>query len=254
MKSMKDYHEFYNRVYVLLLADVFENFRSVCIKNYDLDPAHYFTAPGIAWEAALKVTGVELELLSDMDMLLMVEKGVRGGVFMIGNRYGKSNNKYMDIKYNASMPSTYIAYSDANNLHGWAMSKPLPTHGFKWMESCELENWRNYSCVLEVDLEYPENLHDLHSDYPLAPEQMKINKVKRLIPNLWDKERYLLHYENLKQYLSLGLTLTKIHRRVKFEESRWLEKYIFLNTGLRTMAKNEFEKDFFKLMNNSVFF
>ena len=253
MKTMRDYHNLYNEADILLLADVFKNFRSVCIKNYDLDPAHYFTAPGIAWEAAPKVTGVELELLSDMDMLLMVEKGIRGGVSMISNRYGNSNNKYMDIRYNASMPSTYIAYLDANNLYGWEMSKPFPTHGFKWMESSELENWRNYSCVLEVDLEYPENLHDLHTDYPLAPEQIKINKVKKLIPNLEDKEKYVLHQKIFKQYESLGLKVKKIHRGIMFKESQWLEKYISLNTRLRTAAKNEFKKDFFKLMNNSVF-
>ena len=95
MKNLEDYHNLYNQVDVLLLADVFENFRDICVKNYKLDPAHYYTAPGLAWDAALKGTEVELELLSDMDMLLMVEKGIRGGVSMISNRYGKSNNKYM---------------------------------------------------------------------------------------------------------------------------------------------------------------
>ena len=95
MKNLGDYHNLYNQVDVLLLADVFENFRDICIKNYKLDPAHYYTAPGLAWDAALKVTEVKLELLSDMDMLLMVEKGIRGGVSMISNRYGKADNKYM---------------------------------------------------------------------------------------------------------------------------------------------------------------
>ena len=133
------------------------------------------------------------------------------------------------------------------------MSKPLPTHGFKWMEVSELETWENHSCILEVDLEHPKSLHDLHSDYPLAREQIEVNKVLKLIPNLGKKKKYILHYENLIQYLSLGLKLTHIHRGIKFEESQWLKKYIDLNTNLRTVAKNEFEKDFFKLMNNSVF-
>ena len=106
---------------------------------------------------------------------------------------------------------------------------------------------------MEVDLEYPKKLHDLHNDYPLAPEQIKVNKVEKLIPNLWNKKNYVIHYENLKQYLNLGLKLTHIHRGIKFKESQWLKKYIALNTDLRTKAKNEFEKDFFKLMNNSVF-
>ena len=99
MKNLEDYHNLYNRVDLLLLADVFENFRDICIKNYNLDPAHYYTAPGLAWDAALKVTKVELELLSDMDMLFMVEKGIRGGVSMISNRYGKVNDKYMGTSF-----------------------------------------------------------------------------------------------------------------------------------------------------------
>ena len=133
------------------------------------------------------------------------------------------------------------------------MSKPLPTHGFKWMEKSELETWENQSYILEVDLEYPKNLHYLHSDYPLAPERAEVNKVNKLIPNLREKEKYILYHENLKKYLSLGLKLTHIHRGIKFEESQWLKKYIDLNIELRTAAANEFEKDFSKLMNNSVF-
>ena len=186
-------------------------------------------------------------------MLLMIEKGIRGGVSMISNRYGKANNKYMGKSFNEKEPSKYIQYLDANNLYGWAMSKPLPTHGFKWMKVDELETWELHSCILEVDLEYPKNLHDLHNDYPLAPEQIMVNKISKLIPNLGDKKKYILHYEKLKQCLELGLKLTHIHRGIKFKESPWLEKYISLNTKLRTEAKNEFEKDFFKLMNNSVF-
>ena len=253
MKTLQDYHDLYNVTDVLLLADVFENFRKICLDNYKLDPAHYFTAPGLAWDACLKITGVELELVSDIDMLLMIEEGIRGGVSMISNRYGKANNKYMGESFMDTMISIYIMYLDANNLYGWAMSKPLPTHGFEWMKVDELETWELHSCILEVDLEYPKSLHDLHNDYPLAPEQIVVNKVSKLIPNLGDKKKYILHYENLKQYLRLGLKLTHIHRGIKFKESPWLEKYISLNTKLRTEAKNEFEKDFFKLMNNAVF-
>ena len=104
MKTLQDYHDLYNAADVLLLADVFENFRDICIKNYERDPGHYYTAPGLAWDAALKVTKVELELLSDIDMLLMVEKGIRGGVSMISNRYGKSNNKYMGKSFIKKRP------------------------------------------------------------------------------------------------------------------------------------------------------
>ena len=151
IKYFKDYHELYNKVDVLLLADVFENFRNICLTNYELDPAHYYTAPGLAWDAALKVTGVSLELLSDVDMQLMWEKGIRGGVSMLSNRYAKANNKYMGDKFNSNEPSTYIQYLDANNLYGWAMSKPLPTHGFKWMKDNELNVWEKTPCILEVD-------------------------------------------------------------------------------------------------------
>ena len=253
MKTLQDYHDLYNVTDVLLLADVFENFRNICLDNYKLDPAHYFTAPGLAWDGCLKITGVELELVSDIDMLLMIEGGIRGGVSMISNRHGKANNKYMGESFNEKEPSKYIVYLDANNLYGWAMSKPLPTHGFEWMKVDELETWELHSCILEVDLEYPKSLHDLHNDYPLAPEQIMVNKTSKLIPNLGDKKNYVLHYEALKKYLRLGLKLTHIHRGIKFKESPWLEKYISLNTKLRTEAKNKFEKDFFKLMNNAVF-
>ena len=255
MKSMRDYHNLYNKTDVLLLADVFENFRKVCKENYKLDPCWYYTAPGLAWDACLKLTKIKLELLTDPDMLLMFEKGVRGGVSMISNRHGQANNKYMGKRFDETKPSKYISYLDANNLYGYAMSKKLPTGGFKWMTEKELgpDGWRSCACILEVDLEYSKELHDLHNDYPLAPERLKIDKVEKLIPNLNDKKRYVLHYGSLKQYLSLGLKITHIHRGIKFEESDWMKQYIDLNTDLRAKAKNEFEKDFFKLMNNSVY-
>ena len=263
MKTFKDYHELYNETDVLLLADVFENFRDNSLKNYKLDPAHYFTAPGLAWDACLKMTGVNLELLTDIDMLLMVEKGIRGGISMISTRYGEANNKYMEGGFNKNKPSKYIQYLDANNLYGTAMSMKLPTHGFKWMtdkekitlmEQQELNTWNKTPCILEVDLEYPKELHDLHNDYPLCPEGIKCkNNFEKLIPNLRDKKKYILHYKNLIQYINLGMKLTHIHRGIKFVESEWLKPYIDMNTNLRTQAKNNFEKDFFKLMNNSVF-
>ena len=262
MKTFKEYLELYNVTDVLLLADVFENFRDICLKNYGLDPVYYYTAPGLAWDAMLKMTGVNLELLSDVDKLLMIEKGIRGGVSMVSNRYGKANNKYMK-DYDKKKPSKYLTYLDANNLYGWAMSQKLPVHSFKWMTNKEIENlfnnqivqvWEKMPCILEVDLEYPEELHDLHNDYPLAPERIECkNGVKKLIPNLWDKNNYVVHYKTLMQYLSLGMKLKKIHRGIKFIESDFLKPYIDKNTNLRTQAKNNFEKDFFKLMNNSVF-
>ena len=262
MKTFKEYHKVYNISDVLLLADVFEKFRDICLKNYGLDPVYYYTAPGLAWDAMLKMTKINLELLSDVDMLLMVEKGIRGGISIISNRYGKANNKYMK-DFNKSEPSKYLMYVDANNLYGAAMSEKLPVHSFKWMSNQEIENifnnqivqvWEKMPCILEVDLEYPEKLHDLHNDYPLCPEKVECDHgVKKLIPNLRHKNNYVIHYKNLMQCLRLGMKLKKIHRGIKFIESAFLKPYIDKNTNLRTQAKNNFEKDFFKLMNNSVF-
>ena len=254
MKSLKDYHELYNETDVLLLTDVFENFRNICLSNYGLDPAHYYTSPGLAWDACLKMTEVKLELLSDVDMLLMIEKGIRGGVSMVSKRFARANNKYMGEKFDREKVSRYIQYLDANNLYGMAMSMKLPTHGFKWMKKSELNVWEKVPSILEVDLHYPERLHDAHNDYPLAPERVVCDKkIEKLIQSLRDKTRYVVHYQTLKQYLALGMELTRVHRGIKFEESNWLKPYIDANTALRTKANNEFEKDFFKLMNNSVF-
>ena len=263
MKTFKDYHKLYNITDVLLLADVFENFRNLCLKIYGLDPAYYFTAPQLAWDACLKMTNINLELLSDPNMLLMFEKGIRGGISIISNRYGEANNKYMGNRFNKKKLKKYLMYLDANNLYGDAMSKKLPTHGFKWLTSGEMEKlfnnrvvqvWEKTPCILEVDLEYPENLHDLHNDYPFCPERVECkNGVEKLIPNLRDKTKYVIHYKNLIQCLKAGMKLKKIHRGIKFIESAWLKPYIDKNTNLRTQAKNNFEKDFFKLMNNSVF-
>ena len=263
MKTFKEYHELYNVTDVLLLADVFENFRDICLKIYGLDPVYYFTAPGLAWDACLKMTNIDLELLSDPNMLLMFEKGIRGGISIISNRYGKANNKYMGRGFNKNKPSKYLMYLDANNLYGCAMSMKLPTHGFKWLTGGEMEKlfnnrvvqvWEKTPCILEVDLEYPEPLHDQHNDYPFCPERVKCkNGVEKLIPNLRNKTKYVIHYKNLIQCLKAGMKLTKIHKGIKFIESDWMRPYIEMNTNLRTKAKNNFEKDFYKLMNNSVF-
>jgi len=211
-----------------------------------------------AWDACSKKPDVKLEFLNDVDMLLMFEKGIRGGVSMILKRYAKANNNYMK-DFNLEEESKFIQYLDANNLYGWAISQPLPVSNFKWMTDSHLENWREISsqegrgCILEVDLEYPKELHDLHSDYPLAPARIVVNKVEKLIPALRKKDKYVLHRRNLKQYLEMGMNLTTIRRGISLAEDAWLKPYIELNTKLRTEASSEFEKDFFKLMNNSVF-
>ena len=258
-QTLQDYHDFYLKTDVLLLADVFENFRKTCLKYYKLDPCHYYTAPGLAWDACLKVTKQELQLLKDYDMLMMFEQGIRGRISHISKRYAEANNKYMK-DFDETKPSTFIQYLDANNLYGWAMTQKRPTHGFKWIDvnipsvlKLLEKKDTNQGYIFEVDLDYPSSLWKSHNDYPLAPERVKIDKVDKLICSFLPKKHYVLHYKNLKQYLKEGLILKKVHRGIKFYQSPWMEPYIRKNTDLRKEAKNAFEKDFFKLMNNSVF-
>ena len=166
LKTLGEYHDLYVQSDTLLFADVFENFRNMCIKVYELDHAHFLTAPGLAWQACLKKIGVELELLTDNDMLLMVEEGIRGGMCHAIHRYAKANNKYMR-NYDEKEESSYIQYLDANNLYGWTMSQKLPVSGFKWEKNVlkfTKEFIKNYyensdkGYILEVDLKYPKKI------------------------------------------------------------------------------------------------
>ena len=159
IKNLGGYHDLYVQSDTLLLADVFENFRDKCIEIYELDPAHFLSAPRLAWQACLKKTRVNLELLADIDMLLMVEKGIRGGIFQATHRYARANNKYMN-DYDKNFESSYLVFLDANNLYGWAMSQKLLINGFEWVKKLSRFNERfikNYSEIsdrgyfLEVD-------------------------------------------------------------------------------------------------------
>ena len=152
-------------------------------------------------------------------MLLMIESGIRGGIATISRRHANANNEYMGTEFDPAEKSKFISHLDANNLYGWAVSKQLPTSGFKWKNDNELDDWKHLCCFLEVDLEYAEDLHSLHNDYPLAPKRIKIRNVEKLIPNLNNKTNYDVHYENLKLYESPGLKIIKIHRGIKLEES-----------------------------------
>ena len=260
LDNLGDYHDLYVKSDTLLLADVFENFRNMCIKVYELDPAHFVLLPGLAWQVCLKKTNIKLELLTDYDMLLMVEEGIRGGIYHSIHRYAKANNKYMQ-NYDNNEESSYIQYLDANNLYGWAMSKKLPVNGFKWFDSNKInedfiENYNENNdkgYILEVDVKYPKRIRELHSDLPFLSERMEVNKCKKLVCNLFNKKKYVVHINALKQALNHGLKLKKIHRVIKFNQKEWLKPYIDMNTELIKAAKNDFEKDLFKLMNNSVF-
>ena len=261
LKNLGEYHDLYVQSDTLLLADVFENFKNTCIKVYELDPAHFLSLPGLAWQAFLKKTNIKLELLTNYDMLLMVEERIRGGMCHSIHRYANANNKYMK-NYDKNKESSYIQYLDANNLNWWAMSQKLPVNGFKWVNNVTEINEefiKNYDenndkgYILEVNVKYPKKLHDLHSDLPFLPKRMKVNECKKLVCNLRNKKKYVVHIRSLKQALNNGLKLKKVHRIIEFNQEAWLKPYIDMNTELRKKAKNDFEKDFFKLMNNSVF-
>ena len=178
MKTTKDYHNLLLKCDVLLLADVFEKFRNRCRKNYGLCLSHYLSTPALSWDAMLSMNKVELYLISEFDMYLIFEKRMRG-VSYISKRYGNANNKYL-TSYDPKKPTKYITYLDQINLYGYDVSKSLPTGGFKWLDPAKFDldkyynNSRGY--VLEVDQEYPKELHELHNDYLLAPDKLDIKR------------------------------------------------------------------------------
>ena len=272
------------RTDVSLLTDVFENFRDLCLEYYGLDPAHYYTLPNFALNAMLLETDVKIDPLTEQDMYEMIEKGLRGGMCQVSHKEAKANNKYMGEDYDENKPSNYINCLDANNLYGLAMSMKLPIGKLKWIKKMLTEqvvrDWNdndNHAYILEVDLEYPKELHDERSDYPLAPENMSVSKdllsehqlelhrhyyngkeakdekQPKLILNLKDKERYVGHIKALRYYLEKGMKLKKVDRGVKFEQSAWLKPWIDFNTNKQKEAKSDFEKDMLKLMNNAVY-
>ena len=216
IRDLGDYHDLYLRTDVVLLANVYEAFRDTCIRHYSLDPAHFYTSPGLAWKAGLKCTGIKLELLTDPDILLMFEQGIRGGITQAVRKYASANNKYMRDRFDPKSESSCLQYLDTNNLYGWAMSQPVPTGGFRWVdvnpnEISELATLTDKGYILEVDISYPKELHNPHNDLPFMCERMKINGVEKLVPNLKDKKNYVIHIQALSQALQQRLILDRIH-------------------------------------------
>ncbi|UYV81655.1 PLSCR3 [Cordylochernes scorpioides] len=258
--TLGDYHDIYLIGDVALLADIFQYFRDLCLRHYQLDPILNFSSPSLSLDAALKMTNVSLDLISDPDMYLTCEQ-IRGGVSMISKRYAKANNPFMGDEFD----------SNCNNLYGWSMCQPLPTGRFRWLTSEEcnqidilaLQDDSPIGYIFVVDLCYPEHLHDSHNDFPLAPERLQIRFsnvsstqhrfLDQTLSQFFPKSSYTVHYRTLKFYLSQGLILTKIHKILSFNQSPWLKPYIDFNTDQRKQAKSEFEKSFWKLLNNSVY-
>lgn len=252
---------------VLLLEDIFENFRNLCLDKYRLDPIHYLTIASIAWDTMLKYTKIELEILQDKNMINFIKNNIRGGIVQCSKRYAIANNQF--CQYNKTKPENFLVCLDANNLAGWAMSQKLPFSEFTWLSQTGINKIQNshirefdeegdFGYIFEVDLEYPKGLHQKHNDLPFCPEILILptapsfeEPVRSL--NFFPKKNYVIDIRNLKQCLENGLILQKIHRVLKFRQTNWLKAYIDYNTSLRAEAMSEFEKKFYKLLNNSVF-
>ncbi|KAE9534114.1 hypothetical protein AGLY_008850 [Aphis glycines] len=234
-KTLGEYSDLYLKIHVLLLADVFENFRDVCMSTYNLDAAHYYTAPDLSFDAMLKYTGQKLELLSDYDMLLMFENGICGGLVQASMRYAKANN-LKSPNYDETKEKSWLVYQDCNNLYGYAMSEYMPYDGLS-----ELTPKSARGHVYEVDY-HIRNTCTISIMISHFYHKIAHNKAQKC-GNLW---RHLSAIDN-------GLIVEKVHRVLEFSQSDWLAKYIQLNTEMKKKARNEFEKDFFKLMNNAIF-
>ena len=263
IKNGEELTEIYLKSDVILLADVFEKFIKISVEEYGINPLYCVSLPGYTWQCGLKYTGINLQTLQDKDMILLLENNIRGGISSVmGARYIKSDD---DKK---------ILYFDANNLYGDSMSKPLPYDEIKFNNEVKLEDILNtpddsdIGYFIEVDLKYPDNIKQKTKNFPFCPENKKISpntfndymkeikpdtyiQTSKLICDWSNKKNYLVHYRMLKFYIRHGMIVDKVHNIISFKQSRWLEKYINFNTQKRNQAKNDFEKDFYKLLNNA---
>ena len=268
-KNLLDYSILYLKTDICHLSDVFQKFSDFAYETYELDPRHSYTLPGFSWQAMLKMTKIELELITDPDMYLFLMDTIKGGISVCNKKHVIADNKYIDKN---TKNNKYLMYLDANNLYGVSMVQSLPYKNFKWSNNLTLDKIQ--TGIYEVDIEIPKELHDKFKDYPLCPEirnipednlseyqtylNNKLNikyteKDKKLILDLLTKKNYKIYYKNLEYYMKLGVKITKIYKILTFDEKPFLKDYIDLNTNLRKKAKNDLEKDLFKLMNNAIF-
>lgn len=261
-RTLRDYMMLYLKSDVLILADIFESFREVSIKIYGLDPCNYITAPALSWDAMLKFTQVELDLISDPEIHSFLKTAVRGGITQCTHRIAKANNKYLKT-FDPQKKVVHISYVDVNNLYGDSMSRNLPVSDFVFLLPPEIEKLdiSEYNAnseigyMLEIDLDYPDEIHDAHNFMPFCPEN-KIpprGKIKKLVADLTDKKYYKIEIQLLQLAIQQGLVVSKIHRVLTYKQTAWLKPYIDLNTRERSNATNDFYKNFFKLMNNAVY-
>ena len=265
IRNGEELTEIYSKSDVLLLACVFEKFIKVSVNEFGINPLYCVSLPGYTWQCGLKYTGINVQTLQDKDMILLLENNIRGGISSImGDRYIKSDK------------NKKILYIDANNLYGHSMSQYLPYDEIKFDNNVTLEDILNtpddsdIGYFLEVDLTHPNIIKEKTKNFPFAPMNKKINpdnfndymreikpdtsiQSSKLICDWSDKKNYLIHYRMLKFYIRHGMLFDKIHNIISFRQSRWLEKYINFNTQKCNKAKNDFEKDFYKLLNNAFY-
>lgn len=290
-KTFQDYHNLYLVVDVLLLSDVFENFRTLCFKQDGLDPVNYVSLPGYCIDSAFLFCPhkweshdthfpfcVDLFDNTQADMYTFIEDSIRGGVSMTPGRYSKANHKYLS-DFDPKLPSNYIFYLDANNLYGYAMNQYLPFGEYSWIvpekvDLMHIEQNSPIGFIFEVDGYFPEDKHDYLTDLPpapvkqivtedmLSPTSVSMNlrynnihdgRTEKLLCTLEPRKHYKCYYATLQLYCQLGFVITKVHRVLRFHQSPWLSCYINFNTTQRAKSTNDFEKDFFKLKNNSVY-
>ena len=265
IKNGEELTEIYLKSDVLLLACVFEKFVKLSVNEYSNNPLYCVSLPGYTWQCGLEYTGINLQTLQDRDMILFLENNIRGGISSVmGDRYIHSDE------------NKKILYIDANNLYGHSMSEPLPFDEIKFDNNVKLEDIlktpddNEIGYFVEVNLRYPDNIKEKTKHFPFAPVNKKINPddfsdyMKEIIPDTYtqnktlicdcsDKENYFIHYRMLKFYIRHGSIVEKVHNINSFKQSRWLEKYISFNTQKRIKAKNDFQKDFYKLLNNAFY-